>query len=288
MLKYYEQKKTQRKEVRKGNGLINSVIFRQQYKENFKSFLILSFVVAALMVLIAALYPMVQDMYAAIPAEMQGFIDAFGGIPENIAEYFSIEGGQLYVLVGVIYAAMLGINLIKREIKDGSAEFLYSQPVSRASIFRTKLSVLILNIILFNIIVCGISLAAIYVIEGTIAFSLVNFLMYFGLATVIQLQIGLIAFSYSGIARRNSSMGMALGLAIFSYFISIISRIAEEVDFLKYVTPFTYIAGKTEGLLTVIENGFSAVDVPTLIGFSIATVLLLVFSSSYFRKNDII
>ena len=180
------------------------------------------------MILVLALYPSVQEMYADMLAsmspEMINFINSMGGMPENIADYFAMEGGQTYMLVGAIYAGVLGINLIKKEIKDGSAEFLYSQPVSKGSIFRTKMLILIVNIFLVNLIAMGTSIVMMYIIEGAFTFSLLNFLIYAGVALVIHLQIGLISFAIAGIARKNASIGIAIGFAFFSYILAIISK----------------------------------------------------------------
>ena len=284
MLKYYEQKSS--KKEGKNGTFINGHILKQQFSENFKSFLVWTIIVAALMVMVLAFYPMVKDMYATMLAsfspEMLEIFNSIGGNFENIGEYYVLEGGQIYVLVGAIYAAMLGIGLIKTEIKDGSAEFLYSQPVKRSTIFRSKLLTLITNIALFNLVVTAVSFVTMFAVEGTITFNVVNFLLFTLFSLVIHLQIGFIVFALTAILKKNMPMGLGLGLAIITYFLSIIAQIATDTQFLQYLTPFTYIV---QGVMV---SGLSAIDLPTLIGWSALTVILMVVAKCNFNKSDII
>lgn len=290
MLKYYEKKNIVKKETQEHKKQASRVVFAQQYKENFQQFLISSIWVSALLILVVVLYPYVRDMYATLPQELADVYASLGGIPSNIAEYFTMEGGQLFLLIGSIIAAILGVNLITKEIKNGSAEFLYSQPIGRSAVYRSKLFVLILNIILFNVIISSFSLVTIYFTEGFSAFHLENYYIYFGMATVLQLIIGFIAFFYAAIARRKASIGAAIGGTFFFYFITMISTIADEVSFLKYATPFTLLYGKESGgnLLTLINNGLSAIDIPNLIIFGGLCILLFAISHTVFKKSDII
>jgi ABC-2 type transport system permease protein len=284
MLKYYEQKSS--KKEGKSSTFINGHILKQQLKENFKSFLVWIIIVAALMVVVLAFYPIVKDMYAtmlsSLPPEMVDIFNAIGGNFENIAEYYVLEGGQIYVLVGAIYAAMLGIGLIKNEIKDGSAEFLYSQPVKRSTIFRSKLLALFINILLFNIIITAVSFVTMFIVEGAITFSIVNFLLYTLFSLIIHSQIGLIIFALAAILKKNMPMGLVLGFSIITYFLSIIAQIAAETEFLQYLTPFTYIV---QGVMV---NGLSVIDLPTLISWTALSVVLIFVAKCNFNKSDII
>ena len=284
MLKYYEQKSS--KKENKSGKFINEHIMKQQFKENFKSFLVWTIIVAALMVMVLAFYPMVKDMYATMlesfSPEVLEIFNAIGGNFENIAEYYVLEGGQIYVLVGAVYAAMLGIGLIKTELKDGSAEFLYSQPVKRKVIFRSKMLALITNILLFNLAITAVSFATIFAVEGAITFNLANFFLFSLFAFIIHLQIGLIIFALTAILKKNMPMGLGLGISIITYFLSIISQISPDVEFLQYATPFTYIVNG------VMVSGFAAVDVPTLIGWTILSIGLVFIAKCNFNKTDII
>ena len=242
------------------------------------------------------LYPVVKDMMAELLANdpdgtMAAMLEIFGaGSVENIAEYYVMEGGQMYVLTGVIFAAMLGINLIRKEIADGSSEFLYSQPVSKGNIFRSKLLVLISNIFIFNVFVSLFSFVMMIIIDSGINFNVANFVVYSLMATTIHLFVGLILFSLTAIFKKKSNIGLGIGLGVGTYFLSLISKLAEQVDFLRHFTPFTFIYGKEEGLnnLTIMADGFKSVEIPTLIGWSILTLVLVAYSHRYFKKNDIV
>ena len=56
------------------------------------------------------------------------------------------------VLMATIHAAMLGADIISKEERDKTAEFLLSKPISRNKIITSKLLAALMNILIFNII----------------------------------------------------------------------------------------------------------------------------------------
>ncbi|PKK96152.1 MAG: hypothetical protein CVV59_00095 [Tenericutes bacterium HGW-Tenericutes-4] len=287
MMKYYETKNS--KKDAKTGFLFNKHIVLHQYEHNAKALIIWSLVVGALMAMVVLLYPTFKDMYpemiAGLPEAMQDIMNAIGGGFSNITEFYAAEGGQLYVLVGAIYASLLAISLFKNEMVDGSFEFLFTQPVSRMKVFRSKLLVLITNLFVFNVIVGSMGLIGIHLAEGLAGVNIVNFLLYSLFAFVIHLQIGLIVFSLSAMLGKKMSTGLGIAVAVLTYFvgiISLLSTLASSLDVLKYLTPFTYVIN---GL---IMEGTSAVNVPTLIMWSVIPVLLMVVAHIRFKRQDII
>ena len=152
-------------------------------------------------------------------------------------------------------------------------------------VFRSKLLVLITNLFVFNVIVGSMGLIGIHLAEGLAGVNIVNFLLYSLFAFVIHLQIGLIVFSLSAMLGKKMSTGLGIAVAVLTYFvgiISLLSTLASSLDVLKYLTPFTYVIN---GL---IMEGTSAVNVPTLIMWSVIPVLLMVVAHIRFKRQDII
>ena len=283
MIKYYEQngKKTY---INKHTGV---TLFGHEFFKNFKSLLIWAASVAAGMVLIILAYPMFADIYpqiiASMSLEMQEIFTAIGGEFTNILEYYAVEGGQLFVLVGAIYAVMLAIKFMRDEITNGTYEFLYSQPVNRMKIFRSKALVLILNLFLFNLFVTLASYLTIYFVEGNV--NIVNFLLYSAFSYILQLQIGFITFSLSAMLKKKMSTGLGIAIAIVGYAIGIfylLSSIAPKLEFLQYLTPFQYI------LNGVIVDGFSTINMVTLGIWSGISLLIFVISHMQFKRSDLL
>ncbi|MFA5881807.1 MAG: ABC transporter permease subunit, partial [Eubacteriales bacterium] len=54
------------------------------------------------------------------------------------------------VVMATIHAAMLGANIIAKEERDKTAEFLLAKPVSRNEIITVKLGAGLTNILIFN------------------------------------------------------------------------------------------------------------------------------------------
>lgn len=283
MMKYYEQEAGKKEILKKGKStFLNKIIFNHQFGLNIKSLFSWSIIVAILMAVVLAIYPSISEMYASVPEEMMEILIAMGGGFSNIGEYFVIEGGQIYVLVGAVFAAILGMSLIGKEIKDGSSEFLYTHPVSKGTIYRSKLCVLIVDIIIFNLFIIAVSLITIGIVTGFSTFSLVNFLIYALLATILHLEVGLIVYSLTAVFKTKISMGIGLGLSIAFYFIALIAKIASEIQILEIFTPFTLVLAK------IMEEGFSSVNANLAIIWGGISIVSILYSHYYFKRNDIL
>jgi ABC-2 type transport system permease protein len=92
-----------------------------------------------------------MKMMEALPKGLQA---VFG---LNTLDITSIIGyyGILYlylILIVSIHAAMIGSNIINKEEKDKTAEFLMAKPVSRDYIVTYKLLASLVNIIILNLV----------------------------------------------------------------------------------------------------------------------------------------
>jgi len=283
MIKYYEQN-GKKMHLSKHT---NVTLFGHEFSKNLKSLLIWTVSVAAVMVLVILAYPMFADIYpqliASMAPEMQEIFTAIGGEFTNVLEYYAVEGGQVFVLAGAIYAVILAIKFVRDEITNGTYEFLYSQPVNRMKIFRSKALVLTLNLFLFNLVITLASYLTIYFIEGNV--NIVNFLLYSAFSYLLQLQIGFIAFSLSAILKRKMSIGLGISVAVLGYFIGVfylLSSIVPKLAFLQYLTPFQYI------LNGLIVDGISAVNMVTLAVWSGISLVIFAISHIQFKRTDLI
>ena len=59
---------------------------------------------------------------------------------------------------------------------------------------------------------------------------------------LLQIELAGICFGVSAFLRKGG-VGVGLGIAAMMYFLNLIVNITEEVEFLKYITPFGYCEG---------------------------------------------
>ncbi len=219
----------------------------------------------------------INDMFS----NMGSFSEAFGMSNLNFGEFigfFGIECGNTLGLGGAFFAAILGVSALSKEERDRTAEFLLTHPISRARIVLEKLLAVIAQILTLNVAVTLISVACAAMIGETGDISTVLLILLSHL--LLQIEIASITFGVSAFVNR-SVLGIGIGTAAMFYFMNIISNLTEELDFLKYITPFGYTESSD-----IISNGSLSVKY-IAIGALFATVGILLAFLKY-RKKDIV
>lgn len=196
---------------------------------------------------------------SAMFADMGSFSAAFGMDRINFGEFtgfFGVECGNILGLGGGFYAALLGICVLSKEEKEGTAEFLLTHPISRTQIIAEKLCAVFLQIVMLNAVAIGFTALAVIVIGEDVSVKTISllFLAYF----LMQLEIAAITFGISAVL-RSQSMGIGLGLAAVFYFLNIAANLTEDAGFLKYITPFGYTDGADIIEKQAINGGYLAV-----------------------------
>ena len=221
-------------------------LFFHELKRGRLSLAIWSAAIAFMLGVCVIIYPEMSSQMGEISemfADMGSFSAAFGMDEINFGEfmgYFGIECGNVLGLGGAFFAAILGISALAKEEKDKTAEFLLSSPISRNKIITEKLLAVVSQIVILNVAVVAVVVAAMLAIGesanlGTIA---LLFLAYF----LMQIQIAAITFGVSAFIKRGG-LGIGFGIAIGFYFLNIVANLTEELEWLKWITPFGYADG---------------------------------------------
>jgi ABC-2 type transport system permease protein len=145
-----------------------------------------------------------------------------------------------FSLMGAIASAMWGSDIISKEERDKTVEFSLVLPVSRSRVVTAKALAALVNSILFVLITWGISLVAVRSYNPDQAFFdfLALEMQAMFLIELIFLAIGLLLGCAMQQYKRSGSTAVAIILA--TYFMSILAVMNENLDFLKYFTPFKY------------------------------------------------
>lgn len=219
------------------------VILIHELKRNWISFIIWTAAITFMLFICMMMFPeMKEEMegVTAMFANMGGFTKAFGMDQISFGDamgFYAIECGNIVGIGGGFFASILGIGILSKEEKERTAEFLFVHPIRRSSVIFQKLLAVIIQLIVMNLILCGISAASFALIGESIAVK--EFLLIHLSYTLLQLQIAFICFGISAFLRQ-SGLGIGIGLATVFYFLNIISNITDKANFVKYFTPYAY------------------------------------------------
>jgi ABC-2 type transport system permease protein len=220
-------------------------IFLRELRANLKSLLIWSAIVLLLIMIAVAKFsafagdPKMLAMLDSIPEPM---LDALNMRAFNLTTLSGFYGVMFiyFGLMGAIAAAMWGSDIISKEERDKTVEFSLVLPVSRSRVVTAKALAALVNCIAFVLITWAVSLVAVRSYNPDQAFF--DFLaleMQAMLAIeLVFLAIGLLL----GCAMKQYKLSGSTAVAIIlvTYFMSIITAMQEDLEFLKYFTPFKY------------------------------------------------
>ena len=221
-------------------------IIKHELKAGRNSLIIWATIIAFMMGLCVLIYPQMGSQMTEISgmfANMGSFSAAFGMDKINFGEFsgfFAVECGNVLGLGGAFFAALLGISALSKEEKEHTAEFFLTHPVSRAAVVFDKLCAAVVQLILLNLAVAGVTALSVLIIgEKPDVYNLfLLFLAYF----IMQLETCAICFGVSAFINSNSA-GIGLGSAALFYFLNIVANLTEKAEFLKFITPFGYTDG---------------------------------------------
>ena len=220
-------------------------IFLRELKANLKSLLIWSAIIILMIFMAVTKFsafagdPEMLKMLDSMPATL---MDALSMRAFNLTTISGFYGVMFiyFALMGAIAAAMWGSDIISKEERDKTVEFSLVLPVSRSRVITFKALAAVVNCIAFAAITWGVSLVAVQSYNPDQAFY--NFLaleMQAMLAIeLIFLAIGLLLGC--AMKRYKLSGSTAVGIILAAYFMSILSVMNENLEFLKYFTPFKY------------------------------------------------
>lgn len=257
-------------------------IFKHEVRQGKISLLIWTLAIGFMLAACVLIYPEMSSQMgdiSAMFADMGSFSQAFGMDKLNFGEFsgfFGVECGNVVGIGGALFAALLGISSLAKEQKDNTAEFLLMHPVSRARVLVEKLLSVVVQIIILNLVVIGITALSILFIGEDV--DIKTFALLFASYLIMQLEIGAITFGISAFIKRGT-LGIGLGLAAVLYFLNIIANLTEDMKFIKYITPFGY----TDGSYIIGERALNTEYVA--VGIAIAVVCCVSAFVKYCKKD---
>lgn len=266
-------------------------IFKMEVKRGLKSLTIWSVVCILLLILFLSMFPSMKD------AGMQELVDTkLGALPPALLEAFNLEQApdfsklneyfayvfQYIVIAGCIYGGILGAKSLIQEESEGTIEFLYAHPASRTKLVTMKL---LANFVLFYLfaMILGIATVAMCMIVKPADLSMIDVvtdikLLYGGLI-MVGLVFMAIGFLISVLVKNlRLAMPVSTGLFFVTYLLGIFAGMIDQLEFLKYLSPFYYAVPSD-----LVRNGFEAINIVLSL-----VIIVVSIASTYmiYRKKD--
>lgn len=220
-------------------------IFFRELRANLKSLIIWSVIIVLLVIVGAAKFSAFAgnpEMLAVLDSMPPALLDAMSLRAFNLTTLSGFYGIMFvyFGLMGAIAAAMWGSDIISKEERDKTVEFALVLPVSRSKVITAKALAALVNCIAFVLITWAVSLAAARSYSPDQVFFDFLALEMRAMFTIelIFLAVGLLLGCAMKQYKRSASTAVAIILA--TYFMSVMSGMQENLDFLKYFTPFKY------------------------------------------------
>lgn len=184
-----------------------------------------------------------NDLISQMPKSLQAIMGTGTLDLSTAAGYYGILFTYL-LLMAAIHALMLGANIIAKEERDKTAEFLMAKPISRTRIVTAKLAAALANVVLFNLITLILSVVMVDKFSkpgeplDDIYLLMVGMfllqLMFLGMGTALAALL------------RRPKLAAPLGTAVLliTYIASIAVDLNEKLEPLQFFTPFKYYEAK--------------------------------------------
>lgn len=221
-------------------------LLKRELKANRKSLLIWIIGCSLMMTLSLSMFPSfasqgaeLEELMATFPEEMLKAINADKLDFSNPVEYFGYIYQYILLAAGIM-SMLIGISALAKEEGEKTIEFLFAKPVTRSQIVIEKALYLLLHITIFSVIIMMVPFAVLNIVaDETINFTP---FLYTGIATwLTQLFFMSVGVCLSTlVVKAKRYMQVALGVVFTFYFVSMIAGIMQDMEWLKYVSPFSY------------------------------------------------
>lgn len=219
-----------------------------------------------------------QQLVQALPSTLQAVFGMTGLDLTTIQGYYGICFIFIAVMLA-IHAGMLGADLVAKEERDKTAEFLYIKPRERVYFLAMKL------------LAGGVIMALIYVVTalatyGSIAMvnhgsvpigDLVPFCWALLLVQVLFYSVGVF---FAAILARSKQATMYVSIVVFVCYIAyVLQGLSDQFSWFRQITPFSYFSARDILASMSLNTGYVLICVAV-------SVALLGFATFRYVRRD--
>lgn len=264
---------------------MNKNLFFKELKRNRKNFLIWTAIIIGFTLMVLAIFPSMQEMgkemeslMSSLPPEIMKAMGMDANTWSNILGFYSTYFGIYIVVLMSIYTTSTGTGIISKEEKDRTSEFLLTKPLSRNSIFKSKLFAL------------GALTMSVFLLQSIFAFILVTIFgedVNYSKLTVMQVNgfFLILLFTSLGVLismnvkPKKNFMGIVVGLTFGSYFVNALSKSTDAISWLGYFSPFHYMD------FNVTDSNYSVNWISACVLVIISALTLFISMRQYNQKD---
>lgn len=221
----------------------------------------------------------ITELISTIPKTLRAMM-GFGDFDVTKASGFY---GMLFLylmMIVTIHASMLGANIIAKEERDKTTEFLMTKPVSRVRIVTEKLLAALVNVIVLNLVtlIFSITIVGNYSRGEDITHDILVLMTGMFIAQLMFLFIGTGIASIS--KNPKSSASVATTVLLVTFILSVMVDMNSSLEGLKYLTPFKYF----DAADLMYGGGLKSVFV------ALSLVIIAVMASityAFYKKRDL-
>lgn len=260
-------------------------LMKKELKDNLKGIIIWLTILSLLIIMILVLHPivitkmdMMNEMMEQFPKEMINAFNLGNTDFNNILSYFFYEF-QFILLASTIYGGILGANIISKEENEKTIQLLYSKPISRFNILLSKTIVTILYLMLFNFILFIVTSTCMLVLGNQSVDYLTLLNIYVGLL-LTQITFAFIGMAIATLLKKpKNASTITGGIIVVTFILGIISKIADKVDNLIYLSPVNYLL---EG--DFISRGY--MEIKYMVILSALSIISIIIAIIRYNKKD--
>lgn len=259
-------------------------VFLHECRAYRKTTLIWTLSLVGMMVLFMSMFPTIAKDIEDYKKVLDGFPDAMKqALGLQVDTFGSVLGFYSYVFVyislcGAIQAMNFGTAIVSKEVREKTADFLLTKPITRKTILTAKILAAFTSILFTSIVYLVASwlmVAAVATDEySTKAFLLISISLF--LLQVIFLAIGIFLSVY--LPKIKSVLSVSLGTVFAFFIIGMLSSSGDE--FKRYLSPFKYFDSYYMIEHTRYEGAF------LIVGLGIVAAAIIA-SYIYYTKKDI-
>ncbi|MFJ5717103.1 ABC transporter permease subunit [Neobacillus sp. NPDC093127] len=260
-------------------------IFLHELRAYRKSTMIWSISLAAIVVFYMSLYPSFARDAAEFTKILEGYPEAIrNALGINLGGFFTILGFYCFplafiTLCGAIQAMNLGTFIVSKEVREKTADFLLTKPVTRTQVLTAKLLAALTSLVITNIVYIAAASIMMFQVK-TEDFSFKLFILLSLTLLFIQLIFLALGIIISVIVPKiKSVLTVSLATVFGFYFLGMLSGTSGE-EAKRYLSPFKYF----ETAYILKNKGFEASFLVTG-----AIIIILAIAASYlvYAKKDI-
>jgi ABC-2 type transport system permease protein len=222
----------------------------------------------------------INELMASMPKALQAIMGTGSLDLTTVSGYYGILFLYLIVMT-TIHAVMLGANIVSKEERDKTAEFLLVKPISRKQVIFSKWMASLVAIIVINLVTFLISHIMVNYYNKTDDSYLIDIAELMGGMFILQLLFLCLGTSIAASMKHpKRAASISTAVLLITFFLSMAINLNENLEILSVFTPFKYFEAQD----IIGGTGYEALYIMVSI---ILVVVLTIYTFIAYEKRDL-